>query len=100
MPTGFRSEFTDDLNAARSVSAALNTGLHSRIRAALRRLHPLPTRAPAPAFDPGVLTAVESLDRTLDDPEAPVEDVLLGFVIAAVNDYAAAEKRLIAFDFG
>lgn len=97
MVTGIRAK-APDLSIAHCSPEIRDSELHFKFRNVWRRFRPRPTSVPAPA--PRVLTPVETLDRTLDDPEAKVEDVLLGFVIAAVNDYAAAEDRLIKFDFG
>lgn len=62
------------------------------LRVSLWRRHPRVRKEPRP------VSAVEVLDSKLGDPRAPVEDVLTTFVLAAIDDFAAAEARLIDFE--
>lgn len=62
------------------------------LRVSLWRRHPRVRAEPRP------VSPVEVLDSKLSDPAAPVEDVLTTFVLAAIDDFAAAEARLIDFE--
>ncbi|WP_143695400.1 hypothetical protein [Williamsia sp. 1135] len=62
------------------------------LKVSLWRRHPRVREEPRP------VSSVEVLDSKLSDPTAPVEDVLTTFVLAAIDDFAAAEARLIDFE--
>ncbi|PYE17438.1 hypothetical protein DFR67_106141 [Williamsia limnetica] len=61
-------------------------------KVSLWRRHPRIREEPRP------VSPVEVLDSKLSDPAAPVEDVLTTFVLAAIDDFAAAEARLVDFE--
>lgn len=62
------------------------------LKVSLWRRHPRVREQPRP------VSSVEVLDSKLSDPAAPVEDVLTTFILAAIDDFAAAEARLVDFE--